>query len=62
VALALSTERDTLLAIAYPDHESWMAPLQRLRPWIVGGLWIVVTLALLLVLQKVYRRRGGADR
>jgi cellulose synthase operon protein B len=57
VALALSTERDTLLRISYPDQGSWLTFGERFRPWIVGGLWALVTIVLLFVLQRLYRRR-----
>jgi hypothetical protein len=57
VALALSTERDTLLRVSYPEQGSWQTHLDRFRPWIVGSLWVLVSLALLFGLQTVYRRR-----
>jgi hypothetical protein len=57
VALAMSTERDTLLRISYPDQGSWFAVVERYRSWIVGGLWVFVTIAFLLLLQRMYRRR-----
>ena len=57
VALALSTERDTLLRISYPDQGSWLTFLERFRPWIVGGLWGIITIVVLFVLQRIYRRR-----
>jgi len=60
VALALSTERDTLLQIAYPERGSWMTLAERYRSWIVGAVWAVITLILLFVLQRLYRRRSGA--
>lgn len=60
VALALSTERDTLLRISYPDQGSWLTLLERFRSWIIGGLWVLFTIVLLFVLQKIYRRRRAA--
>ncbi len=57
VALAMSTERDTLLAISYPDQVSWLTVANRFRSWIIAGLWLVVTAVLLLALQRVFRRR-----
>jgi Bacterial cellulose synthase subunit len=57
VALALSTERDTLLRISYPDQGSWLTLAERFRSWIVGGLWAVLTIVILFVLQRIYRRR-----
>jgi cellulose synthase operon protein B len=60
VALALSTERDTLLRITYPEGGSWLTSLERFRPWIVGILWGLATIVLLFVLQRIYRRRAHA--
>jgi hypothetical protein len=60
VALALSTERDTLLRIAYPDQGSWLTSLGRFRPWIVGAVWGLLTIVLLFVVQRIYRRRRAA--
>ncbi|MEA2872146.1 MAG: hypothetical protein QOH67_2122 [Hyphomicrobiales bacterium] len=57
VALALSTERDTLLRISYPEQGSWLTFFERFRSWIVGGAWVVITIAVLLALQRMYRRR-----
>jgi hypothetical protein len=57
VALALSTERDTLLRVAYVEQGSWLGHLDRFRSWIVGAIWVFITFALLFVLQKMYRRR-----
>jgi hypothetical protein len=61
VALALSTQRDTLLRVAYTDQKSWTTYLDRLWPWIVGGGWVLATLSLLLVMQRAYRRRASAN-
>jgi hypothetical protein len=57
VALAMSTERDTLLRISYPDQVSWFAIAERFRSWIIGGLWVLATIAFLLLMQRMYRRR-----
>ena len=57
VALAMSTSRDTLLRISYPDQSSWVSFVGRFGSWIVGGVWALLTLGLLFVLQRIYRRR-----
>jgi hypothetical protein len=63
VALAMSTERDTLLNIAYPDQVSWLTIAERFRSSIFAGLWAVVTLAFLFAVQRIYRRhRAGRTR
>jgi hypothetical protein len=59
-SLAMSTERDTLVSIAYPDPVSWFTVAARFRPWIIGGLWLCGTVLFLLALQRIYRRRAGA--
>jgi len=56
VALAMSTERDTVVRITYPDQVSWLTIAERFRSWIVGGLWLFATAALLFILQRVFRR------
>ena len=60
VALAMSTEHDTLVRIAYPDQVSWLTVAGRFRSWIIGGLWLLATAALLLALQRLFRRRPAA--
>ena len=64
VALALSTERDTLLRIAYVDQRTWTSYLDRFWPWIVGTTWALATILLLLLAQRMYRRRvsNNVDR
>jgi hypothetical protein len=57
IALALSTERDTLLRVSYADQGSWINNLDRFRSWIVGGVWVLVTFALVFLMQRMYRRR-----
>jgi len=58
VALAMSTERDTVVKISYPDEVSWLSVAERFRSWIIGGLWLFATAALLLTLQRLFRRRS----
>jgi hypothetical protein len=60
VALAMSTERDTLVRIAYPEQVSWLTIADRFRPWIIGGLWLMGTVMFLFGLQRVLRRRRQA--
>jgi cellulose synthase operon protein B len=57
VALAMSTERDSVVRISYPDQVSWLTVAERFRTWIIGGLWLFATAALLLMLQRIFRRR-----
>jgi cellulose synthase operon protein B len=57
VALAMSTERDTVVRISYPDQVSWLTVAERFRSWIIGGLWLFATAALLFILQRLFRRR-----
>jgi hypothetical protein len=57
VALALSTERDTLIRVTYPEQISWMTVADRFRTWIIGTLWVLLTIAFLYGLQRMLRRR-----
>jgi cellulose synthase operon protein B len=57
IALAMSTERDTVVKISYPDQVSWLTIAGRFRSWIIAGLWLLATAALLLTLQRMFRRR-----
>ncbi len=57
VALAMSTERDNVVRISYPDQVSWLTVAERFRSWIIAGLWLMGTAVLLLVLQRMFRRR-----
>ena len=59
VALAMSTERDTVVRISYPDQVSWLTVAERFRSWIIAGLWLLATAAVLFVLQRMLRRRSG---
>jgi hypothetical protein len=63
VALAISTERDTLVRVNYPEQVSWISIAERMRYWIIGGLWLLATTILLFALQRAFRRRpvGSAD-
>jgi hypothetical protein len=60
VALAMSTERDTVIRISYPDQVSWLTVADRFRSWIIGGLWLFATAIVLLGLQRMFRRRPAA--
>jgi len=59
----MSTVRDTVVKISYPDQVSWLTVAERFRSWIIAGLWLFATAALLLTLQRLFRRRpaGGAE-
>jgi hypothetical protein len=61
-SLAMSTERDTLVKITYPDQVSWATVASRFRPWVIGALWILGTVLFLFALQQIYRRRTRAAR
>jgi hypothetical protein len=62
VALAMSTERDTVVRISYPDQVSWLTVAERFRFWIIGGLWLFATAALLFILPRLFRRRPAQTR
>jgi hypothetical protein len=53
----MSTERDTLIRVTYPDQMSWLTIADRFRPWIIGGLWALATIGFVFALQRMLRRR-----
>lgn len=57
IALAMSTARDTLLHIDYPDQTTWATVAIRFRSWIIGALWLLATVAFLYALQRIRRQR-----
>jgi hypothetical protein len=57
IAFAMSTVRDTLVQITYPDQTTWAAISARFQSWIVGSLWLLATVAFLFALQGMLRRR-----
>jgi hypothetical protein len=62
VALAMSSERDTLVRIAYPDQVSWLSVAERFHPWIIAAIWALATIGFLFGLQRMLRRRrAGAN-
>jgi len=61
VALALSTVRDRLVRVTYPDQVSWLTVADRFRPWLIGSLWVLATLGFLFLLQRLLRRRPQHD-
>jgi hypothetical protein len=61
VALALSTERDTLVRVTYPDQVSWLTMADRFRTWIIGSVWLFAAAGFLYGLQRMLRRRPQAS-
>ena len=61
VILATATDRSPLVDVVYPDRTSLAQMLAKYRPWIVGAIWVLVTLLVLVVFQRVYRARRGKD-
>ena len=57
VIVATSTEEAPLVDVSYPDRTSLSQVLAKYRPWIAGGLWVLLTLVVLVVFQRVYRAR-----
>jgi hypothetical protein len=60
VALAMSTERDTVVRVSYPDQVSWLTLAERFRIWIIGALWLAATAGLLFALRHFFRRRPAS--
>jgi hypothetical protein len=61
VALAMSSERDTLVRITYPDQVSWLQVAERFHPWLIATIWVLVTVAFLFGLQRMLRRRAAGE-
>ena len=59
VALAMSTERDSIVRISYPDQVTWLTVAERFRSWIIGALWLGATALVLFFLQRMFRRRSA---
>ncbi|MDO6587672.1 cellulose biosynthesis cyclic di-GMP-binding regulatory protein BcsB [Salipiger sp. 1_MG-2023] len=60
VIVATGTRVNPVLDVAYPDRTSLAQILAKYRPWIVGGAWLLLTLLVLIVFQRIYRnRRNG---
>jgi hypothetical protein len=57
----MSTERDTLIRVTYPDQVSWLTIADRFRPWIIGSLWALATIVFVFALQRIFRRRPRAS-
>jgi hypothetical protein len=55
----MSTERDTIVRVTYPDQVSWLTVAERFRSWIIAALWLFGTAALLFILQRMFRRRAA---
>jgi cellulose synthase operon protein B len=62
VTLALSTERDRLIEVAYPDAPSWQVLVRRYGTWLLLAAWLVITVAMLVALQRMYSRRERAHK
>jgi hypothetical protein len=62
VIVATSTSKNALIDVVYPDQTSLKDILNQYRPWIVGGLWLALTLFVLAAFQKIYRRRTQRDK
>lgn len=57
VVVATSTRNNSLINVVYPDQTNLMQILEQYRPWIVGGIWLALTLFVLAAFQRMYRRR-----
>lgn len=57
VTMALSTEREKLVEVTYPDAPSWPELAARYRVWLLLTVWLAVTIVVLVALQRMYARR-----
>lgn len=60
VVVVTSTMRSDVLSIVYPERTSITQILAKYRPWLMGGLWLLLTLMMLSVFQRLYRSRRDA--
>ena len=56
VKLALSTERDKLIEVTYPETRSWPVLLRRYGTWLLLAVWLAITIAVLVALQRIHGR------
>ncbi|MHA7874389.1 cellulose biosynthesis cyclic di-GMP-binding regulatory protein BcsB [Roseivivax sp.] len=61
LALAASTARNDLVEVRYPDRMDLWQVAAKYRPWIVGALWLALTLVIIRVLSGIYRRSRGTQ-
>jgi hypothetical protein len=59
VALAFSTEQKQTVNIVYLEIRSWADIAGEYRPWIVGAVWLLLTVLFVRALSLMYRRRRG---
>lgn len=59
LVLATSTQAGGLIEVSYPDATRLADILERYRVWIIGGLWLLITLFVLGVFQRLYRRHNA---
>ncbi|GAB4062718.1 hypothetical protein GCM10028811_32810 [Uliginosibacterium sediminicola] len=62
VATALSTERERLIEVRYPEAHSWLDWLERYRAWLVVAAWLLLTLVVLMALRRMYARKQPHDQ
>jgi len=61
VILSTATDSSPLVDVVYPDRTSFAQMLAKYRPWIVGGIWVLITLFVLIAFQRIYRARRDKD-
>ncbi|MDA8586494.1 cellulose biosynthesis cyclic di-GMP-binding regulatory protein BcsB [Rhodobacteraceae bacterium] len=62
IVLATSTAHGSLVRIEYPERQHLWKTVERYRPWIIVGIWLVVTLLVLRILRSIYAsKQVGSD-
>jgi hypothetical protein len=56
VAFSYSTERDRLVQVLYPERMSLADIANAYRPWVIGGLWLALTLLVAMSMQRFYSK------
>ncbi|MBU2959181.1 cellulose biosynthesis cyclic di-GMP-binding regulatory protein BcsB [Paracoccus sp. 1_MG-2023] len=61
VQLVTSMDRAPLIQVTYPEQQSLAQLFAKYRPWVVGGLWVLLTIAVLGFFQRIYSRRKSSS-
>ena len=57
VVLSTSTTRNSLVQIEYPEQRDLAKILEQYRPWIVVGIWLLVSLIVIRILRSMLLRK-----
>ena len=61
VQLVTSMDREPLIQVTYPERQSLAQLFAKYRPWVVGALWLLLTIAVLGFFQRIYSRSKSSS-